>query len=63
MYINNKNITNDPIFHRTKKHRIGYVPQYGGYFYDLTLFENLKAVAEILVKDQRKRAEKNAKRF
>ena len=43
---------------RTAKFRIGYVPQYGGYFYDLTLFENLRAVAEILVKDHRKRAEK-----
>ena len=52
-------IVNDyPIFMRTAKFRIGYVPQYGGYFYDLTLFENLKAVAEILVKDHRKRAEK-----
>jgi len=43
---------------RTSKFKIGYVPQYGGYFYDLTLFENLKAVAEILVNDQRKRAER-----
>ena len=52
-------IVNDyPIFMRTAKFRIGYVPQYGGYFYDLTLFENLRAVAEILVKDHRKRAEK-----
>ena len=31
------------------------VPQYGGYFQDLTLFENLKLVAEILIKDQKKR--------
>ena len=47
-----------PIFLRTAKFKIGYVPQYGGYFYDLTLFENLKAVAEILISDQRQRTEK-----
>ena len=47
-----------PIFMRTSKFKIGYVPQYGGYFYDLTLYENLKAVAEILIPDQRLRAEK-----
>ena len=52
-------IVNDyPIFLRTAKFKIGYVPQYGGYFYDLTLYENLKAVAEILLNDQRKRSEK-----
>ena len=45
IYINNKNITNDPIFHRTKKHKIGYVPQYGGYFHDLTLRQNLNAIS------------------
>ena len=30
---------------------IGYVPQYGGYFSDLTTYENLKAVAQILIKN------------
>ena len=34
------------------------MPQYGGYFYDLTLYENLKAVGEILIKDPRNRIEK-----
>ena len=56
--IKNEKVNEYPIFMRTSKFKIGYVPQYGGYFYDLTLFENLKAVAEILVKDQRKRAER-----
>ena len=50
--------TSYPIYLRAKKFKIGYVPQYGGYFYDLTLYENLKAVAEILLNDQRTRAEK-----
>ncbi len=56
--IKNEKVNGYPIFLRTSKFKIGYVPQYGGYFYDLTLFENLKAVAEILLTDQRKRAEK-----
>ena len=58
VYINNKDITDDPIFHRTKKHKIGYVPQYGGYFHDLTLRENLNAISEIVIEDKKLRNEK-----
>ena len=51
----NINATNYPIYLRTTKFKIGYVPQYGGYFHDLTLLENLNAIAEILVKDDKLR--------
>ena len=51
----NINATNYPIYLRTTKFKIGYVPQHGGYFHDLTLLENLKAVAEILIEDDRQR--------
>ena len=47
--------TSYPIFLRTIKFKIGFVPQNGGYFHDLTTIENLKAIAEILIpksKDQ-----------
>tara|TARA_B100000787_G_scaffold154950_1_gene130074 strand:+ start:1844 stop:2701 length:858 start_codon:yes stop_codon:yes gene_type:complete len=41
-----------PIYLRATKFKIGYVPQYGGYFSDLTLLENLKAIAEIVINDK-----------
>ena len=53
--INGENVLKYPISERTTKFKIGYVPQYGGYFHDLTLLENLKAVSEILIKDKKKR--------
>ena len=45
-------VVNYPIYLRTTKFKIRYVPQYGGYFSDLTLLENLKAIAEIVIKDK-----------
>ena len=53
--INGENVLKYPISERTTKFKIGYVPQYGGYFHDLTLLENLKAVSEILIKDKKDR--------
>ena len=58
IYIKNEKINDYPIFVRTSKFKIGYVPQYGGFFHDLTLVDNLKAVSEILIKDPRDRIEK-----
>jgi len=55
IFFDNINATNYPIYLRTTKFKIGYVPQYGGYFHDLTLLENLNAIAEILVKDDKQR--------
>ena len=49
----NEDATDFPIYTRTRKFKIGYVPQYGGFFGDLTTYQNLKAVAEILIKDVR----------
>jgi lipopolysaccharide export system ATP-binding protein len=51
--INGINVIDYPIYLRTKKFKIGYVPQYGGYFSDLTLLENLKAIAEIVIGDKK----------
>ena len=53
---NNVNATNYPIYLRTTKFKIGFVPQYGGYIHDLTLIENLYAIAEILIKKANRRS-------
>jgi len=53
--IDGENVLNYPISERTTKFKIGYVPQYGGYFHDLTLIENLRAISEILIKDKNHR--------
>ena len=53
--IENVDVTDYPIYLRSRKFKIGYVPQYGGYFHDLTLIENLKAIGEILIKNERER--------
>mgnify|MGYP006129113425 FL=1 len=47
-----------PIYLRTTKFKIGYVPQHGGFFQDLTLLENLIAIGEILVPDKKIRNKK-----
>jgi len=56
--INSKIVNDYPIYLRTMQFKIGYVPQHGGYFHDLTLIENLKAIAEILIKNKEIRKEK-----
>ncbi|MDA9615800.1 ATP-binding cassette domain-containing protein [Candidatus Pelagibacter sp.] len=53
--INSIKVNDLPIYLRTRKFKIGYVPQYGGYFHDLTLLENFQAIAEIVIKDKRER--------
>ena len=47
-----------PIYLRTKKFKIGYVPQYGGFFNELTLHENLKAISEIVIENKNYRSER-----
>ena len=47
-----------PIYLRTKKFGVGFVPQHGGAFLDLTLHDNLKAISEIVISKKNLRAEK-----
>ena len=50
--IDNKDITDLPIYIRTKKFKISIIPQFGGLFASLTTEQNIRAVAEILIKDK-----------
>jgi lipopolysaccharide export system ATP-binding protein len=53
-----QDVTTSPIYLRTKKFKVGYVPQYGGYFNDLSLHDNLKAISEIVIENKNSRNEK-----
>jgi len=50
--INGEIVNEYPMYLRTKNFKIGFVPQYGGYFSDLTLFENLKSIGEIVIENK-----------
>ena len=56
--INSEKVNKYPIYQRTLKYKIGFVPQYGGYFHNLTVYENLKAIAEITIENLSYREEK-----
>ncbi len=56
--INGLDVSQYPIYLRTKKFKVGFVPQYGGFFNDLTLHDNLKAISEIVIDDKNLRQEK-----
>ena len=50
--INGIDCTNIPIYERATKFKLGYVPQYGGFIQDLTLYENLNLVGEIHINEK-----------
>jgi lipopolysaccharide export system ATP-binding protein len=56
--IENNDITNYPVYVRAKKFKIGFVPQNGGYFHGLNVYQNLKAIAEIYIEDKKYQEEK-----
>ncbi len=53
-----EDVTEYPVYIRTKKFHTGYCPQLGGFFSDLTLQDNLKAISEIVIDNKNLRAEK-----
>ena len=56
--INTKTVNKFPIYERALKFKIGFVPQSGGYFHNLTVHENLRAISEISLKNESFREEK-----
>jgi lipopolysaccharide export system ATP-binding protein len=58
IFINSELVNKFPIYQRTLKFKIGFVPQHGGFFHDLTVYQNLKAIAEITINNKSFRDEK-----
>jgi lipopolysaccharide export system ATP-binding protein len=56
--INGSEVNNYPVYLRTKKFKTSYCPQYGGFFGDLTLFDNLRAISEIVIDKKNVRSER-----
>ena len=56
--LGSQKINNYPIHKRTMEFKISFVPQNGGFFHDLTVYNNLKAVAEVVIKESNYREEK-----
>ena len=56
--ISGEDVNHYPVYLRTKRFKVGYVPQYGGYFNDLTLYDNLKAISEIVIDNKNYRSER-----
>ena len=56
--INSEKVNKFPIYIRAKKFKIGFVPQNGGYFHNLTVYENLKAISEITFSNKNYQEEK-----
>ena len=56
--IDSETVNNYPIYQRTLKFKIGFVPQNGCFFHDLTVHQNLKAIAEIKIENLSYREEK-----
>ena len=58
IFIAGQDVANYPIYLRTKNFKVGYVPQYGGFFNDLTLHDNLKAISEIVITNKNYRSDR-----
>ena len=56
--INNSEVNHYPVYLRTKKFKTSYCPQYGGFFGELTLLDNLRAISEIVIEKKNIRKEK-----
>tara|TARA_Y100001935_G_scaffold59386_1_gene49737 strand:- start:942 stop:1718 length:777 start_codon:yes stop_codon:yes gene_type:complete len=56
--IGEEDVTKFPVYLRTRQYGIGYVPQYGGVFSDLTLHDNLKAISEIVIENKNLRIDR-----
>ena len=58
IFINGIDVTNIPTHIRCSKFGISWVPQYGGSWSDLTVYENLMAIAELHINNKEERKSK-----
>ncbi len=56
IYIDKKKINNVPIYKRALDFKISIVPQSGGVFSDLTCYQNLNAIADLVIKDKKNKS-------
>tara|TARA_B100001057_G_scaffold500810_1_gene618016 strand:+ start:2091 stop:2867 length:777 start_codon:yes stop_codon:yes gene_type:complete len=56
--INSKIVDQYPIYERAKKFHLSICSQKGGYFHDMTIYENLQAIGEITIEDKNYRSER-----
>jgi len=52
IFVNNIKVNNLPIHERAAKFRIGYIPQNSAVFLGLTCEENIRAIAEVKIKEK-----------
>ena len=55
IFIDKINVTHLPIYERAKRFNVSVVPQNGGVFSDLTCFQNLTAIADLVIKEKKER--------
>ena len=55
IFIDGKDVTDIPTHIRCSRFGISWVPQYGGSWADLTVYDNLMAIAEIHIKNREER--------
>ena len=53
VFINKKKVTKLPIYHRAQEFGVSIVPQSGGIFSDLSCYQNLNAIADLVIKDKK----------
>ncbi|RPF74602.1 MAG: ATP-binding cassette domain-containing protein [Rickettsiales bacterium TMED289] len=55
IFIDKKKVNNIPIYKRALDYKVSIVPQAGGIFSDLTCYQNLKAISDLVIKEKKDR--------
>mgnify|MGYP001264176905 CR=1 FL=1 len=55
VFIDKKKVNNIPIYKRSSEFKVSIVPQNGGVFSDLTTYQNLNAIADLVIDEKKER--------